>query len=165
MALRARQRGALTVAVTALRRAAELSEQRGRPRHGACCATAELAFELGRGELITELLALTDPALLGEPERARLAWLNEMREEGRNEGPQRVRRLIVTAEERERARATGPWHATSSARPRCAAGGAIPVRSFATASSRWPNGWPRTTTIPSCWSRWPPRRRWSGPGS
>jgi DNA-binding CsgD family transcriptional regulator len=102
VALRARQRGALTVAVTALRRAAELSEHVA-DRAMRLLRTAELAFELGRGELITELLALTDPALLGEPERARLAWLNEMREEGRNEGPQRVRRLIVTAEERERA--------------------------------------------------------------
>lgn len=102
VALRARQRGALTVAVTALRRAAELSEHLA-DRAMRLLRTAELAFELGRGELITELLALTDPALLGEPERARLAWLNEMREEGRNEGPQRVRRLIVTAEELESA--------------------------------------------------------------
>ncbi|MDH2426347.1 LuxR family transcriptional regulator [Sphaerisporangium sp. TRM90804] len=100
VALRARRRGALTVAVTALRRAAELSEHLA-DRAMRLLRAAELAFELGRGELITELLALTDPTLLGELERARLAWLNEMLEEGRNEGPQRVRRLIATAEELE----------------------------------------------------------------
>ncbi|WP_187414164.1 ATP-binding protein [Nonomuraea sp. PA05] len=102
VALRARQRGALTVAVTALRRAAELSEHLP-DRATRLLRAAELAFELGRGELITDLLDLTDPALLGAPERARLAWLNEMLEEGRNEGPQRVRRLVVTAEELESA--------------------------------------------------------------
>ncbi|MFI6479967.1 ATP-binding protein [Nonomuraea sp. NPDC050663] len=100
VALRARQRGALTVAVTALRRAAELSEHLP-DRAMRLLRAAELAFELGRGELITELLALMDPTLLAGPERARLAWLNEMLEEGRNEGPQRVRRLIATAEELE----------------------------------------------------------------
>ncbi|MFI6818896.1 ATP-binding protein [Nonomuraea sp. NPDC050328] len=97
VALRARGRGALTVAITALRRAAELSEHPA-DRAVRLLRAAELAFELGRGELIAELLALTDPAQLGDLERARLAWLNEMREEGRDEGPPRVRRLIAIAE-------------------------------------------------------------------
>ncbi|MFI6743253.1 ATP-binding protein [Nonomuraea sp. NPDC050451] len=97
VAARARQRGAIPVAVTALRRAAEVSEE---PTAGAhrLLAAAELAFELGRGDQAAELLTLAEPSLVGELRRARAAWLSEVLEEGRNEGPARIRRLVTTAE-------------------------------------------------------------------
>ncbi|WP_440071270.1 ATP-binding protein [Streptosporangium sp. OZ121] len=102
VAARARQRGAIPVAVTALRRAAEVSEE---PTAGArrLLAAAELAFELGRGDQVAELLALAEPSVLGELPRARVVWLTEMLGEGRDEGPARIRRLVTTAEEVEAA--------------------------------------------------------------
>ncbi|MGW0804722.1 AAA family ATPase [Nonomuraea sp. NPDC002799] len=97
VAARARQRGAIPVAVTALRRAAEVSEE---PAAGArrLLTAAELAFELGRGDQAAELLALAKPSVFGELPRARVVWLGEVLGEGRNEGLARVRRLMMTAE-------------------------------------------------------------------
>ncbi|MEO3869525.1 AAA family ATPase [Nonomuraea sp. B12E4] len=106
VAARARQRGAIPVAVTALRRAAEVSEE---PAAGArrLLAAAELAFELGRGDEAAELIAMAKPSYLGELPRARGVWLSEVlgegRNEGRNEGPARIRRLVMTAEAAEAA--------------------------------------------------------------
>ncbi|GII34304.1 ATP-binding protein [Planotetraspora mira] len=102
VAARARQRGAIPVAVTALRRAAEVSEE---PTAGAhrLLAAAELAFELGRSDQAAELLALAKPSFLGELPRARGVLLSEVLGEGRNEGPARVRRLVMTAEVAEAA--------------------------------------------------------------
>ncbi|MGW3352478.1 ATP-binding protein [Nonomuraea rubra] len=97
VAARARRRGAITVAVTALQRSAQISVDPA-VRAERLLRAAELAFELGRGELVADLLRQTEPADLGSPQRARLAWLNEVLEEGRNEGPARVRRLIATVE-------------------------------------------------------------------
>jgi DNA-binding CsgD family transcriptional regulator len=73
---RARRRGALAVAVTALQRAAELSPPRPRARR--LLAAAELAFELGQRELVTPILREVahldpDPAL-----RARAIWIEEV---------------------------------------------------------------------------------------
>ncbi|MFC4117810.1 helix-turn-helix transcriptional regulator [Nonomuraea zeae] len=102
VAARARRRGAITVAVAALRRAAEVSEDPP-VRAERLLRAAELAFELGRRDQVAALLALVEPALLGRPQRARLAWLGEVLEEGRNEGPERILRLIAYAETMESA--------------------------------------------------------------
>lgn len=97
VAARARQRGAVPVAVTALRRAAEVSAE---PTAGAgrLLAAAELAFDLGRGDQAAELLALAEPSVRGELPRARLVLLSEVLGEERNESPARIRRLVTTAE-------------------------------------------------------------------
>ncbi|WP_162641542.1 LuxR family transcriptional regulator [Streptosporangium sp. 'caverna'] len=97
VAVRAQQRGAITVAVTALRRSADISEKPA-TRAERLLRAAELAFELGNVHQVAELLALAEPELQGQTQRTRLAWLSEVMEEGRNEGPARVRRLIGTAE-------------------------------------------------------------------
>jgi DNA-binding CsgD family transcriptional regulator len=75
-AQRARQRGAIGVAVTALRRAAELSEpgSAGRRTLGA----AGLAFELGRPDVVAPLLREVERLDLGPLERARITWIEEM---------------------------------------------------------------------------------------
>ncbi|MEO3808850.1 AAA family ATPase [Sphaerisporangium sp. B11E5] len=99
---RARRRGALTVAVAALRRSAEVSEDPA-ARAERLLRAAELAFELGRRDLVAELLSQAEPALLGGPQRFRLAWLHEVLEEGRHEGPDRVRQLVRTVESVEAA--------------------------------------------------------------
>ncbi|MEV0582610.1 LuxR family transcriptional regulator [Nonomuraea sp. NPDC050310] len=96
-AARARRRGAVAVAVTALRRAAEISEDRP-VRARRLLRAAELSFELGRGDQVAALLALVEPEHLDETERARLTWLGAVFDEGKNEGPDRIRRLIATAE-------------------------------------------------------------------
>jgi DNA-binding CsgD family transcriptional regulator len=73
---RARARGAHSVAVTALERAAWLSEDagsRGR-RH---LRAAQVAFELGRRDLVLRLLANVDPAGLTTLENARMAWIGQ----------------------------------------------------------------------------------------
>lgn len=97
LAARARRRGAITVAVSALRRAAEVSEDRG-DRVERLLRAAELSFELGRRDQIAELVALAEPELVGERQRARLTWLKEVLEENRDEGPARIVRLIAAAE-------------------------------------------------------------------
>ncbi|MEO3861674.1 LuxR family transcriptional regulator [Acrocarpospora sp. B8E8] len=102
VAVRARRRGAITVAVTALQRSAGISEDAA-VRAERLLRAAELAFELGRGDLVADLLGQVEPAVLGAPQRARLVWLSEVLEEGRNEGPARVRRLISTVETLEAA--------------------------------------------------------------
>jgi DNA-binding CsgD family transcriptional regulator len=73
---RARRRGAIGVAVTALRRAGELSgpASGGRRMLGA----AELAFELGRPDVVAPLLRDVERLDLGPLERARITWIEEM---------------------------------------------------------------------------------------
>lgn len=73
---RARQRGAIGVAITALRRAGELSapEAGGRRLLGA----AKLAFELGRPDVVAPLLHEAERFDLCTLERARIAWIEEM---------------------------------------------------------------------------------------
>jgi DNA-binding CsgD family transcriptional regulator len=72
---RARQRGAAAVAVTAMRRAAELSEPASRSRR--LLAAARLAVELGRPDVIVPLLREVNQLDLGELERARVTWIEE----------------------------------------------------------------------------------------
>ena len=72
---RARRRGALHVAITALRRAGELgdAEQRGRR----LLAAGELAVELGQPELAAPLLRAVDEQR-GPVENALATWIQEM---------------------------------------------------------------------------------------
>jgi DNA-binding CsgD family transcriptional regulator len=75
-ATRAQQRGAVAVAVSALRRAADLSEGatiRSRRLLGA----ARLAVELGRPDVVVPLLHEVNQLDLGELERARITWIEE----------------------------------------------------------------------------------------
>jgi DNA-binding CsgD family transcriptional regulator len=73
---RARRRGAIEVAVTAMRRAGDLGEpaELGRRLLGA----AELAFELGRPDVVEPLLREVTRLNLRPLERARVLWIEEM---------------------------------------------------------------------------------------
>jgi hypothetical protein len=73
---RARRRGATPVAVTAMRRAAELGEPEQRDRR--LLTAAELALELGQPDVVIPLLRQLEPQRPGTLERARLAWIEEM---------------------------------------------------------------------------------------
>jgi hypothetical protein len=72
---RARRRGAVPVAVTAMRRAAELGEPASRSRR--LLAAAGLAVELGRRDVVTPLLQEVSQLDLGELDRARVTWVEE----------------------------------------------------------------------------------------
>jgi DNA-binding CsgD family transcriptional regulator len=72
---RAQQRGAIAVAVTAMRRAAELSDRAGRSRR--LLAAAGLAVELGRPDVVVPLLREVNQLDLGDLERARVTWVEE----------------------------------------------------------------------------------------
>jgi len=74
-ATRAQRRGAIAVAVSALRRAAELSEPTNRARR--LLGAARLAVELGRRDVVAPLLREVDQLDLGELERARVTWIEE----------------------------------------------------------------------------------------
>jgi DNA-binding CsgD family transcriptional regulator len=73
---RARQRGAIGVAVSALHRAAELSDATSRARR--LLAAAQLAFELGRPDVVVPLVREAERLSLGAVERARAMWIKEM---------------------------------------------------------------------------------------
>ncbi len=79
-AARARRRGATATAVSALQRAASLSE--GRARIGRLLRAAQLAFELGRHDLALGLLADAEPLDLGPEEQTRLVWIRESLADG-----------------------------------------------------------------------------------
>jgi DNA-binding CsgD family transcriptional regulator len=72
---RAQQRGAVAVAVTAMRRAAQLGESASRGRR--LLAAAGLAVDLGRPDIVVPLLREVRGLDLGELERARLTWVEE----------------------------------------------------------------------------------------
>jgi DNA-binding CsgD family transcriptional regulator len=74
-AARAQQRGAVAVAVSALRRAADLSE--GAIRSRRLLGAARLAVELGRRDVVVPLLHEVGQLDLGELERARVTWIEE----------------------------------------------------------------------------------------
>ena len=92
---RARRRGALHVAITALRRAAELSDPafRGRRLLGA----GELAVELGKPELAAPLLREVDEQS-GPVERALATWIEEMINPPDLGDAERVARVVDAAE-------------------------------------------------------------------
>ena len=72
---RARQRGAIPVAVTAMRRAAELGELESRSRR--LLAAAGLAVELGRPDVVEPLLREVNELDLSDLDRARVTWVEE----------------------------------------------------------------------------------------
>ncbi len=73
---RARGRGAIDVAVAALRRAAELGEPARRGRR--LLAAAELAFEVGQPDVVALLLREVERLEPGPLERARATWIEEI---------------------------------------------------------------------------------------
>jgi DNA-binding CsgD family transcriptional regulator len=89
----AQRRGATAVAVVALERAATLSEAPSRSARR-LLRTVELAFELGRRDLVARLLPEIGPLELGTRERARLTWLREMFQEDFSGGATRIRALV-----------------------------------------------------------------------
>lgn len=98
---RARRTGALAVAVTALRRAAELGEPASRSRR--LLIAAGLAVEQGRPDVVEPLLREVDQLELGELDRARATWVRETALT-RPLDPERYASLIAAA---ERAGASG----------------------------------------------------------
>ena len=74
-AFRAQRRGAIAVAVSALRRAADLSEGTARSRR--LLGAARLAVELGRRDVVVPLLQEIQHLGLGDLERARVTWIEE----------------------------------------------------------------------------------------
>lgn len=92
---RAQQRGALPVAVTAMRRAAELGGPASRSRR--LLAAAALAVELGQHELATPLLREVD-AQNRPVERALATWIEEMINPPDLGDAERVARVVDAAE-------------------------------------------------------------------
>jgi DNA-binding CsgD family transcriptional regulator/tetratricopeptide (TPR) repeat protein len=92
---RARRRGALHVAITALRRAAELSDAAHRGRR--LLAVAELAIELGQPQLAAPLLREVDDHS-GPVERARATWIEEMISPPNLGDEARIARVVDAAE-------------------------------------------------------------------
>jgi DNA-binding CsgD family transcriptional regulator len=92
---RARRRGAIGVAATALRRAAELSDPA--QRAGRLIAAAEVAFELGQPHIVAPLLREAEQLEPGPLDRARATWIDEMINL-RAPSPTRTTALIAAAE-------------------------------------------------------------------
>ena len=136
-ALRAQRRGASIVAVSALRRAAALGDSRRRA--GRLLRAAELGFELGRQDLVQDLLAEAGPHDLTPREQARVAWIRDSFADGIPGETSKARSLAVSA---DRAGADGDTDLPSScctARP-CGAGGPTRARRRATTWPRPPRG-------------------------
>jgi DNA-binding CsgD family transcriptional regulator/tetratricopeptide (TPR) repeat protein len=95
-ALRVQRRGASVVAVSALRRAAALGDS-GR-RAGRLLRAAELGFELGRQDLVQDLLAEAGPDDLTPREQARVAWIRDSFADGIPGETSKARSLAVSAE-------------------------------------------------------------------
>jgi DNA-binding CsgD family transcriptional regulator len=101
-ARRAQQRGGIAAAVAGLERAAELSDNQG-DRGRRLMHAAELAFELGRRDLLSRLLQRAELLELGELERGRVTWIREMTAQ-RILGTAEIRSLVGVA---DRARELG----------------------------------------------------------
>jgi DNA-binding CsgD family transcriptional regulator len=94
---RAARRGAVAVAITALERAAELSE---RPvlRGSRLVHAADLAFELGRPAVGMRLLRAAEPLDLASEDWLRLSWLRDGYDHPGWAGPDRVDSFVEAAE-------------------------------------------------------------------
>jgi DNA-binding CsgD family transcriptional regulator len=90
------RRGGTAVALSALQRAASLSDGEQRPRR--LLLAAELAFELGRHDLVRSLLAEAEPLGLPSGDAARLTWIRESFGDGIPVGAASARSLTSAAE-------------------------------------------------------------------
>jgi DNA-binding CsgD family transcriptional regulator len=95
-AAQAQRRGATTLAVSALQRAAALSD--APLRAGRLLRAAELAFELGRQDLVLSLLGQVELLDLGLREQARVAWIQESFADGIPGDASRVLSLAAIAD-------------------------------------------------------------------
>ena len=97
VAVRAQIRaGGSEIALMALRRAAELSRD-ARSRGRRLLDAAELAFEVGRTDIVVLLLGELEQVPLAGPDQGRIRWLEEFLRQGRGEGT--VDSLVTIAEE------------------------------------------------------------------
>jgi DNA-binding CsgD family transcriptional regulator len=97
-AIRALNRGGLSVAVAALERASQLaSDPISRAR--LCLMAAEIAFDHGRPEPALRVMEEVRRLPLPPPEQARLMWLEAMLGAGDTGDPVRLRALLRTADE------------------------------------------------------------------
>jgi DNA-binding CsgD family transcriptional regulator len=80
-AARAHRRGAVLAAVAALERSAGLSGEPSR-RGERLLRAAELAFELGRRDIVARLLREAEPVVKDRLSRARMAWIGESFDDG-----------------------------------------------------------------------------------
>ncbi|MDQ1496045.1 MAG: hypothetical protein QOG69_2528 [Actinomycetota bacterium] len=94
---RAARRGAVAVAITALERAAELSE-RPELRGGRLVRAAELAFELGRLAVAVRLVRKAEVLELLSEDSLQLAWLRDSFGYPGWSGPDRVDSFVKNAE-------------------------------------------------------------------
>jgi DNA-binding CsgD family transcriptional regulator len=95
---RARRRGAASVAVVALERAARFSADSDR-RGALLLHAAEIGFELGDHGAVDRLVDQAEQLELGPIERAQLIWLQGVFDEGLTTGASRVSRLIAAADD------------------------------------------------------------------
>jgi DNA-binding CsgD family transcriptional regulator len=95
-AAQAQRRGATAMAVSALQRAAALSD--APLRAGRLLRAAELAFELGRQDLVLSLLGQVELLDLGLREQARVAWIQESFADGIPGDASRVLSLAAIAD-------------------------------------------------------------------
>ena len=94
---RAERRGAVAVAITALERAAELSE-RPACRGGRLVCAAELEFQLGRPTRAVRLLRAAEALDLTSEDWLRLSWLRDAYDASIWSGPVKVGPFIESAE-------------------------------------------------------------------
>lgn len=94
---RARRRGALAVAVSALQRAAELSEPS--QRAGRLLAGAAFAFELGQRDVVTQMLSEVQRLKPDRLESARAAFIEEVAYTRPLGGADRINALLAAAED------------------------------------------------------------------
>ena len=98
MAMRVQRRGAVLEAATSLGRAGQLSEDR-EARARRLLMAAELAFEVGRADLVEGFVEEARRLGLGVRDRARAQWLSEIFYDGVPGDAGRVRFLVETAEQ------------------------------------------------------------------
>ncbi|MGH2910433.1 MAG: helix-turn-helix transcriptional regulator [Solirubrobacteraceae bacterium] len=91
----AQRRGASAIAASALERAAKLSDPSHRTER--LLRAAELGFEMGRRELVLQLLRETAGLRLGELERAKVTWIRESFSDGIPGDPEQARSLAAIA--------------------------------------------------------------------
>jgi AAA ATPase domain len=94
---RAVRRGGTAMAVSALQRAADLSDGPQRARR--LLHAAELGFELGRRDLVLSLLADVEPLGLAYREQTRLTWIRESFTDGIPSDAPKARSLTAAADQ------------------------------------------------------------------